>query len=109
MSLQFLIPPSWNDDGRRAARLGVRFKAALRETGATKFDVDVIDMSISGFRFETAYTLHIGVRVWLTVPGFSGFESTVAWRNNHLYGCRFEAPLHQAVLDHIIAQHQNLK
>lgn len=98
------IAPSWNHDGRRAQRLDVRMKAALRQTGSTKFDVDVLDMSVSGFRFDTAYNLHEGARVWLTVPGLEGLESQVMWRQGFHYGCAFTQPLHTAVFDHIVKQ-----
>ncbi len=94
----------WNHDGRRAERLGVQMQAALRPSGSTRFDVDVIDMSVIGVGFGTASNLNIGDRVWLTVPGMAGIESHVVWRRGHRYGCEFAAPLHKAVLDHIVSQ-----
>lgn len=94
----------WDHDGRRAERLGVQMKAALRASGSAKFNVDVIDMSVVGFRFDTVSHLNIGDRVWLTVPGMAGLESAVVWRNRHHYGCEFVSPLHVAVLDHIVRQ-----
>ncbi len=100
------LMPSWNHDGRRAERLDVRMKASLRETGCTKFDVDVLDMSISGFRFETAYSIAPASRVWLTIPGLTGQESIVAWQDRYRYGCYFLSPLHVAVFDHIVALHR---
>lgn len=94
----------WDHDGRRAERLDVQMKAALRASGSIKFDVDVIDMSVVGFRFDTASNLNIGDRVWLTVPGMAGLESAVVWRHRHHYGCEFASPIHTAVLDHIVRQ-----
>lgn len=92
----------WDHEGRRAERLGVQMLAALRASGSTKFSVDVIDMSLVGFRFDSAAHLNIGDRVWLTVPGMAGLESVVVWRDRHHYGCGFASPLHNAVFDHII-------
>jgi PilZ domain len=100
--------PSWNHDGRRAERLDVRMKASVRESGCTKFDVDVLDMSISGFRFETAYFIAPESRVWLTIPGLASLEAIVAWQDHYRYGCYFVNPLHVAVFDHIIAHKRGL-
>lgn len=100
------LMPSWNHDGRRAQRLDVQMKASLRETGCTKFNVDVLDMSVSGFRFETAYSIAPSTRVWLTIPGLSALEAVVAWQDRFRYGCYFVNPLHIAVFDHIIAQNR---
>ena len=95
--------PNWNHGGRRADRLDVRMTASLREIGCTKFNVDVLDMSISGFRFETAYSIAQASRVWLTIPGLAGQESIVAWQDRFRYGAYFVTPLHVAVFDHIVA------
>jgi hypothetical protein len=97
------LMPSWNHDGRRAQRLDVRMKASLRESGCTKFNVDVLDMSVSGFRFETAYSIAPSSRVWLTIPGLAALEAIVAWQDHYRYGCYFVDPLHIAVFDHIVA------
>jgi PilZ domain len=100
------LMPSWNHDGRRAQRLDVQMKASLRETGCTKFNVDVLDMSVSGFRFETAYSIAPSTRVWLTIPGLAAQEAVVAWQDRFRYGCYFVNPLHIAVFDHVIAHHR---
>lgn len=94
----------WNHDGRRAERLGVQMVAALRSSGSAKFKVDVVDMSIVGFRFDSPSHLNVGDRIWLTVPGLAGLESVVVWRDRHHYGCAFATPLYTAVFDHILKQ-----
>ena len=94
----------WNHDGRRAERLNVQMMAALRASGSARFNVDVIDMSVVGFRFDTVSRLNIGDRVWLTVPGMAGMESIVVWRDRDHYGCAFASPLHTAVFDRIISR-----
>jgi hypothetical protein len=91
---------------RLAQRLNVRIKGSLRETGSGKFDIDVLDMSVSGCRVETSFVLSLGKRVWITFPGLSSIEAEIAWRRDFRYGCRFMAPLHAAVLDHIVARHR---
>ena len=44
-------------------------RAHLRDRGQTKFEIDVVDLSRSGFRAETSFTLWPGTVVWLTLPG----------------------------------------
>lgn len=90
------------NDGRRALRKAVGLRARLRERGANKFTVDVVDLSTTGFRCETSFTLYVGHVVWLTLPGLSGLEATVAWKRGFRYGFAFDQPLHPAVFDHIV-------
>jgi hypothetical protein len=96
---------STSQEGRRADRLDVTIMAGLREHGATKFEVKVLDLSTSGFRCETSFTLSVGTRVWLTIPGLNGLEARVAWRDGYRYGCAFIQQLHPAVFDHIFRQY----
>lgn len=87
---------------RWAERQRVHIQAGLRGHGLVRFDVEVRDLSITGFRFETSYNLHAGTRIWLNIPGFQGLEATIAWRDGFTYGCSFAIPLHQAVRDHLV-------
>lgn len=97
--------PSGHDcgDQRRALRRAVRLCAQLRDRGSGgAFDIDVVDLSLTGFRAETSFTLWPGTTVWLRMPGFSALEAKVAWRDGFRYGCAFAQPLHPAVFDHIV-------
>lgn len=89
-------------ESRRAERAVVSLRAKLRERGANKFTIDVIDLSTTGFRCETSFTLYMGHAVWLTLPGLGGLEATVAWKRGYSYGFAFNRPLHPAVFDHIV-------
>jgi hypothetical protein len=94
-------------DNRRAMRLDVRLAAGLREPGSSqRFDVNVIDLSIVGFRCETSFNLKPGSAAFVTIPGLGSLECTVAWRRGFVYGCGFDRPLHNAVFDHIVAQYR---
>lgn len=104
MASKALPGQKWDHDGRRAERLDVKMKAALRAAGAAKFEIDVHDISIVGYRFNSVSKLNVGDRVWLTIPGMGGLESTVVWRENYLFGCEFMSPLHMAVFDHVLKQ-----
>ena len=65
---------------RKTLRLDVRFNAGLREPGSSqRFEVEVIDLSMTGFRFETSFTLKSGQKVFVTIPGVNTLEAVVAW------------------------------
>jgi hypothetical protein len=91
-------------DSRRADRFPLKIAAMLREPGSTKFSVDVRDLSVTGFRCETSFSIEIGKRVWLTLPGMAPLEALVMWHDKYVYGFAFTAPLHPAVLDHLAKQ-----
>lgn len=91
---------------RRSERLSVRMTASLREQSFSKFDVEVSDLSIDGFRCETHYRLIPDSIVWLTIPGFAPLESRVVWAGRNAYGCAFTQPLHVAVMEHVARLHQ---
>lgn len=94
--------PSIHDRGVRLAdRRQVFIEASIRGQGMVRFDVDVLDLSVSGFRFETAFSMHDGTRLWLNIPGFQGLESVIIWHEGFCYGCAFVVPLHPAVCDHL--------
>lgn len=93
-----------HDEGehRRALRKAVKVRAHLRDRGQTRFEIDVVDLSQSGFRAQTSFTLWPGTVVWLTLPGLAPLEAVVAWRDRSTYGCAFAKPLHPAVFEHIV-------
>lgn len=80
-------------------------QARIRERG-TPFDIDVVDLSPTGFRGETIYNLAIGARIFVTLPGLAALEAKVVWRDAAFVGCAFASPLHPAVFDHIVARSQ---
>ena len=92
---------------RRTVRLDVRFNACLREPGsAQKFEVDVIDLSMTGFRFETSFTIRPGSKVFVTIPGMSTLDATVHWGRGFVYGAQFDQQLYAAVFDMIAKRHK---
>ncbi|KQT34867.1 pilus assembly protein PilZ [Sphingomonas sp. Leaf412] len=95
--------PSEEDESRRALRKAVTMRAQLRDRGTTRFEIEVVDLSVTGFRANTGFTLWPGTTVWLTMPGLAALEAVVAWRDKTRYGCAFAKPLHPAVFDHIVA------
>lgn len=99
--MQRIISAPDSQKDRVASRVGVAFKARLRDRG-TPFEINIVDLSTTGFRAETVYKVPIGLRVFITLPGLSGIEATAVWRGPEHVGFAFKSPLHPAVLDHIV-------
>lgn len=76
--------------------------ARLRDRHANKYTINLLDLSVTGFRAEAHYSLDAGQIVWLTIPGMQGLEATIAWRRGLEIGCSFRQPLYPAVFDHVV-------
>jgi hypothetical protein len=59
-------PPS---TGRRAERAPVRANARFREAGFNPFDVELFDLSSTGFRMVTYARPQVGKQIWDNLPG----------------------------------------
>jgi len=91
-------------DGRRTARADVTVGAGLRQRGASGVTIQLLDLSINGFRAATHLELEAGTDVWLRLPGLESLHARVIWMRGHLLGGEFVRPLHPAVLDMIVAK-----
>ena len=90
--------------GRRSERVHVEMGAALRQRGASGVSVQIMDLSIDGFRAATHLDLFEGADVWLRLGGLEACHAKVVWTSGHFVGCRFSRPLHPAVLDMVVAK-----
>ncbi|HEY0044730.1 MAG TPA: PilZ domain-containing protein [Allosphingosinicella sp.] len=86
------------EDGRRAERQEVLLGAGLRQRGAHSVTVQIVDLSVTGFRAATHLQLHEGQDIWVKLPGLESIHSRVVWMRGHLMGAEFARPLHPAVL-----------
>ena len=91
-------------DARAAERRRVGIPGQVREARSSSMTVDVVDLSTTGFRFESFYAFALGRRVFLSIPTLGQLEAAVAWRDERQFGCRFVRPLHPAVFDTIAAR-----
>lgn len=91
-----------DDDHRQQKRVPIAIPARLRDRHSNKYNVRLLDLSVTGFRAEAHYALDAGQIVWLAIPGMQGLEATVAWRHGLEIGCSFRQPLYPPVLDHIV-------
>jgi PilZ domain-containing protein len=89
-------------DGRKAPRAEVVLGAGLRQRGASGVTVQMLDLSIHGFRAATHLELVPGTDIWLKLPGLESLHARVVWMRGHLLGGEFVRPLHPAVLDMIV-------
>jgi len=96
------VPSGVNADNRSTLRKAVKLDARVRDRGAARLSIRVIDLSMTGFRAETAFTLTPGSTVWITLPGLAGLEAEIAWQRGEQIGAAFRQPLHPAVFEHIV-------
>lgn len=86
---------------RKDVRRKITIAVKLRRAGESWFSSRITNLSQEGFCIDSFVTLEPGTVIWIMFPGFEGRRATVRWIEGHQVGCRFDAPLHQAVLDHI--------
>lgn len=91
-----------NSAARIYARRRVAIAVKLRRPGEGWFSSTITNLSQGGFCIDSFVTLEAGMVIWIMFPGFEGLRATVMWFDGHRAGCRFDSPLHQAVLDHIL-------
>ena len=90
-------------EGRKAERATVTISASLRQRGSSAVEVQLLDLSTTGFRIESVHRMTRGELVWIKIGSLAPLEAKVAWFENYVTGCQFVTPLHPAVLDRIIA------
>ena len=87
--------------GRRAARAPVSARARFREPGFNPFDVELFDLSSTGFRMVTFARPQVGKTIWVSLPGLHPLEAVVRRADGNDLGCEFIHPLHPSVAAHL--------
>lgn len=87
--------------GRGAERTPVTARARFREPGLNPFDVELFDLSSTGFRMVTFFRPQIGKHIWVNLPGLQPLEAVVRRADGNNYGCEFVNPLHPSVAKHL--------
>jgi len=87
--------------GRRAERATVRGRARYREAGFNPFDVELFDLSSTGFRMITFSRPQIGKQIWVNLPGLQPLEAVIRRADGNSFGCEFVYPLHPSVAAHM--------
>jgi PilZ domain len=96
-------------NSREFSRGAVSIPAEIREKGAGRQRVSVIDLSRSGFRMHCIFLIPEDRTVFLTMEGFESMEARIAWHDDDYYGCEFKQRLHEAVYDHVIKAYPLLR
>lgn len=86
---------------RGAERAPVRGRARYREPGLNPFDVELFDLSSTGFRMVTFFRPQLGKHIWVNLPGLQPLEAVVRRADGNNYGCEFVRPLHPSVAAHL--------
>ncbi len=95
-------------NSREYNRGDVEIYADVREHGAGKHKVHIIDLSRSGFRIKSSTFIRDDRSIFLTIPGYAALEARIAWHEHNLYGCEFITGLHIAIFEHIVRQFPSL-
>jgi hypothetical protein len=96
--------PALQQTGRKSERVALQLDAGLRQRGGSGISVQILDLSVDGFRASTHLDLPPGADVWLRLPGLEPYQAKVAWAKGQYIGCKFERPLHPAVLEMIVGR-----
>ncbi len=97
-----------NANHRAFSRGGVTITANVREHGGGRQQVEIVDLSQSGFRMKTGSFIPQNKVIFLTLPGYNPLESRIAWHERELYGCEFVQRLHEAIYDDILQKYPQL-
>jgi len=96
------LRPAPDLTSRKSERVTLDMGAGLRQRGGTGVAIQIMDLSVDGFRASTHLNLAKGTDVWLRLPGLEPYQARVMWAKGNFIGCAFERPLHPAVLDMIV-------
>ncbi len=91
----------------RAERKPLSVRATFRIRGYEKANADILDLSTTGFKVDSAMSLAEGSEVWLKLPGMEARPAKVMWVSPLYAGCMFHTPIHEAVLEDYVRRHAN--
>jgi hypothetical protein len=94
--------PAIKQASRKSERVALEIGAGLRQRGGTGVSIQILDLSVDGFRACTHLQMDKGSDVWLRLPGLEPYHAKVMWTKGNFIGCAFERPLHPAVLEMIV-------
>jgi hypothetical protein len=94
-------PQSDNASARRAERKP--FKATVHfRRGERRANVEVLDITHLGARLAGVFLVREGDRFWLKIASLESIEARVAWVEEFQFGCEFDRPLSELILEAIL-------
>lgn len=90
---------------QRPAALSRKLKVKCRFKAGNTVDLDVLDLSPGGCMVDMRnWGGAAGERVLVKLPGLSFQPASIVWVEDGRGGIAFEQVIHEAVLDHLMAQ-----
>ena len=91
-------------DSRRCSdRETITAEILVRQSNTQLFPTTLSDLSVTGFKMLSCTNLDPDKLVFVTLPGLQTLGAHIRWVRYHDFGCEFTAPLHPAVLAHIVS------
>ena len=107
-----MTTPQWShhdvsdqSSNRRALRRLVDCQARLSGSAMDAVTVTVTNISRAGCRIETLRRFPVGSALLITLPGLAPLGAQVRWSDGDRSGLRFNHPLGEAVMNHLVALH----
>lgn len=91
-------------EARKSKRQPIAARARFREVGSNPYEVQIADLSATGFRMTSYARPRVGTRIWVSLPGLQPLEAVVRRSEGNFHGCEFINPLHPSVAEHLQAQ-----
>lgn len=89
------------EEARRSRRASIKARARFREVGANPYEVEIDDLSATGFRMVSYTRPRVGTHIWITLPGLQSLEAVIRRSEGNSHGCEFILPLHPSVAEHM--------
>lgn len=90
-------------EGRRAERRIVNLAARLRDPGASVTDIEIQNLSTTGFMADGDIALEPGSYAWLRLSGLEPQSCRLVWTKEGKAGFEFANPLHPATIELLVA------
>lgn len=94
-------------DKRWGDRLVVEMQATMRTAIHGRHVINVLDLSNGGARVATFAKHEIGQRITVQLPTLQPLSGRIVWQADYQIGCRFDMPIHPAVLDMLAKRHRS--
>ncbi|MGJ3628244.1 PilZ domain-containing protein [Sphingomonas sp. MMS24-JH45] len=78
---------------RTAARTPIERPSTLRADGSGPVDIAVLDLSATGFAFESETPIAVGTEDHVGLAGAGRADAEIAWTDGERHGCTFRTPL----------------
>ena len=89
-------------DGRRRRRAPTALVAEVRIGSAPWQRVQLINVSLTGFRIAWIPGATPGTVLRIRIPNLELLSAIVRWRRNEGVGCEFSSPLSLYVFEHLV-------